>query len=66
MPELPEVETIARQLRARGVEGKEILDVKVNWAKTVEPYSVAQFSKSIIGTIIHEISRVGKWMIIFN
>ncbi|VGO16145.1 Formamidopyrimidine-DNA glycosylase [Pontiella desulfatans] len=62
MPELPEVETIARQLRARGVEGKEILAVKVAWAPTIEPYSVAAFSKAVKGTTINEISRVGKWM----
>jgi len=62
MPELPEVETIARQLRARGVEGKEILSVKISWAKTVEPLSTASFSKQICGTTIDEISRIGKWM----
>ena len=62
MPELPEVETIARQLRARGVEGREILSVKVNWARTVEPLSVASFSRQVRGTTIDEISRVGKWM----
>lgn len=63
MPELPEVETIARQLRARGVEGKEILSVKVDWARTIEPLSVASFSKQVRGTTIDEISRVGKWML---
>jgi formamidopyrimidine-DNA glycosylase len=63
MPELPEVETIARQLRARGVEGREILSIKVNWARTVEPLSVARFSKELRGTTIDQISRVGKWML---
>ena len=29
MPKLPEVETIARQLRARGVEGRKILSDKL-------------------------------------
>ena len=62
MPELPEVETIVRQLRARGVEGREILSAKVNWARTVEPLSAADFSKQIRGTSIDGISRVGKWM----
>jgi formamidopyrimidine-DNA glycosylase len=62
MPELPEVETIARQLRARGVEGKSILSVTVNWAKMVEPLSVAAFAKAIKGTTIDRVSRVGKWM----
>lgn len=63
MPELPEVETIARQLRARGVEGREILSAKVAWARTVEPLSAAAFSKQVCGTTIVEIYRVGKWML---
>lgn len=63
MPELPEVETIASQLRGRGVEGKRILSVEVNWAPTIEPYSPAAFEKAVKGCTIDEISRVGKWMI---
>lgn len=63
MPELPEVETIVRQLRARGVEGREIRSVKVNWARTVEPLSVARFSKELRGATIDKISRTGKWML---
>ncbi|MEN7974063.1 MAG: bifunctional DNA-formamidopyrimidine glycosylase/DNA-(apurinic or apyrimidinic site) lyase, partial [Verrucomicrobiota bacterium] len=62
MPELPEVETIVRQLRARGVEGREVLSVKVNWARTVEPLSAASFSRQVCGTSIDLIGRVGKWM----
>jgi len=63
MPELPEVETIARQLRARGVEGREVLAVEVNWAPTVEPLSADAFSAQVCGTTIDQISRVGKWML---
>lgn len=63
MPELPEVETIVRQLRARGVEGRGILAVKVKWARTVEPLSVSRFSKELRGTTITAISRTGKWML---
>ena len=63
MPELPEVETIVRQLRARGVEGREILSVKVNWVRTVAPLTAAAFSKQICGTNIEQVSRVGKWML---
>ncbi|MEI6892775.1 MAG: bifunctional DNA-formamidopyrimidine glycosylase/DNA-(apurinic or apyrimidinic site) lyase [Pontiella sp.] len=62
MPELPEVETIASQLRACGVEGKEICSVKVNWEPMIEPFSTAQFSRAVVGTTIDQISRVGKWM----
>jgi formamidopyrimidine-DNA glycosylase len=62
MPELPEVETIARQLRARGVEGREILSAKITWARTVEPLSAVSFSKQIRGATIDQVSRVGKWL----
>ncbi len=62
MPELPEVETIARQLRARGVEGRQILSVKVNWPRTVEPLTASRFGKEVRGCRIDEIARVGKWM----
>ena len=64
MPELPEVETIARQLRARGIEGKEILSVEVRWARAVDPLSVAQFRKQIVGCRIESVSRYGKWMML--
>lgn len=62
MPELPEVETIASQLRAHGVEGKEILSVDIRWEPTIEPWSAAAFTESVQGTTITAISRVGKWM----
>ena len=63
MPELPEVETIARQLRARGVEGRRILSVEVNWPRMVEPLSGDSFSEQVCGTTLDEISRVGKWLL---
>ncbi len=63
MPELPEVETIARQLRARGVEGREILSVKVNWPRTVAPLTAAVFSRQIRESTIEQIYRVGKWLL---
>jgi len=62
MPELPEVETIARQLRAREVEGRSIISVMVRWERTVEPLSVTRFSKELRGTTIEEVSRLGKWL----
>ena len=62
MPELPEVETIARQLRERGIEGKTILSVQVNWARIVEPLTVSRFKKAVEGTTLEKISRYGKWL----
>lgn len=63
MPELPEVETIVRQLRARGVEGRRILSVEVHWHRTVEPLSVDCFGAELTGTTIDRISRTGKWIL---
>ena len=63
MPELPEVETIVRQLKAHGVEGRRIVSVRVGWKRTIEPLSAAQFSKALKGNTIERISRVGKWMV---
>jgi formamidopyrimidine-DNA glycosylase len=62
MPELPEVETIARQLRERGVAGEKIRSATVRWERTVEPLSSATFVRRIRGCTINEISRYGKWM----
>ncbi|QBG47449.1 bifunctional DNA-formamidopyrimidine glycosylase/DNA-(apurinic or apyrimidinic site) lyase [Verrucomicrobia bacterium S94] len=63
MPELPEVETIASQLRERGVEGRIIRSVQVNWAPTIEPFTPAEFECLLKGCRIEQISRVGKWML---
>ncbi len=63
MPELPEVETIARQLRNRGVEGREILSAEVAWPRMVEPLSVEAFSAAVCGRSIDRISRIGKWLV---
>ena len=48
MPELPEVETIARQLRTRGVEGCEILSVKVSWPGETETSVVSSTDRNTV------------------
>ncbi len=63
MPELPEVETIARQLRARHIEGRTIESVQVRWDRMIEPLSVETFSSALVGHTITDIARVGKWML---
>ena len=55
MPELPEVETIARQLRDRGIEGREILAVRIDWPRMVEPLKPKDFTQSICGTKIKKV-----------
>jgi formamidopyrimidine-DNA glycosylase len=63
MPELPEVETIVRQLRARGIEGRTIMSVYVAWPRSVEPLSPQAFSSQLVGTTIERVFREGKWMV---
>ena len=63
MPELPEVETIVRQLKKRGVEQRKILAVRIDWPKMIAPYSYSFFSKKICGERIVKLSRKGKWII---
>jgi len=63
MPELPEVETIRRQLCAAGVEGRTIEKVYIEWPRTVEPLTPSAFCKKVQGHKLEEIGRHGKWLI---
>jgi formamidopyrimidine-DNA glycosylase len=63
MPELPEVETIRRQLCAAGVEGCTIEKVFIGWSRTVDPLSPAVFRKRVKGRVIQKLNRHGKWLI---
>ncbi|HPR82984.1 MAG TPA: DNA-formamidopyrimidine glycosylase family protein, partial [Pontiellaceae bacterium] len=63
MPELPEVETIRRQLCAAGIEGRIIEKVHLEWPRTVEPLTPDAFCKEVKGRKIEKIDRHGKWLI---
>ena len=65
MPELPEVETIARELRP-GLTGRTIISVQVNWPRTVAlpQEDVARFAEGLIGRKIAEMGRRGKFILI--
>ena len=56
MPELPEVETVARQLQG-WVAGAQITDAEVRWARTIRHPAPEQFVAEIRGA---QISRVGR------
>ena len=62
MPELPEVETIVRQLRERGVEGRTIEQVRITWAPMVAPYSKRAFTQRLQNRQILSVERRGKWI----
>ncbi len=61
MPELPEVETIARTLRPQLV-GRKILEADVRWARTVAMPSVKKFKEQIQGQKIVDVSRRAKFL----
>jgi formamidopyrimidine-DNA glycosylase len=63
MPELPEVETIRRELSPLLV-GKQIAKVKVLWPKTVVPLTSKQFSTKLRGQQIVSVTRRAKILII--
>ncbi len=63
MPELPEVETIRRQLdpelRGRSIVGAEILDDR--WSRPVPP---AEIERALVGRRIEAVERRGKYLIV--
>jgi formamidopyrimidine-DNA glycosylase len=61
MPELPEVETIARSLR-QDLIGRSILSAQVRWPGTIAFPSVRAFRRRISGQEICEIGRRGKFL----
>src|SRR5512143_1228308 len=61
MPELPEVETIVRQLRPQLI-GRTVLDSHVRWARTIAAPSATQFRRQIRGQIILAVTRRAKFL----
>jgi len=62
MPELPEVETIKRDLAPR-IVGRSFGAVTLNWPKTVQIPSPEGFSRGLVGKCIRELDRRGKYLI---
>jgi formamidopyrimidine-DNA glycosylase len=63
MPELPEVETVARGLRASLI-GCTIVGVEVCWTRSVVPPDPAAFARHLTGQVIAGVGRRGKWVVI--
>jgi len=62
MPELPEVETIARKLRPH-LLGKTIMDADLRWSRTLAFPSPRKFKEQIKGQEIKEVTRRAKFFI---
>lgn len=63
MPELPEVETVVRELRRQRVEGRRIMRVRVRWARTIAMPSPHRFAGCLQGQRIDRIERRGKYVV---
>lgn len=63
MPELPEVETIARLIRPR-LEGRRIEGCEVRWTRTLGGLSRPAFAKAVVGARTTRIWRRGKYLVI--
>ena len=64
MPELPEVETVARDLQ-RWVAGATILDAEVRWGRTIRhPQPPERFAAEIAGARVRRVGRRGKTVLL--
>jgi len=62
MPELPEVETIARAIKPE-IVGKIITSADLRWIRTLATPSPAKFKKQIAGQEIMDVSRRAKFIV---
>jgi formamidopyrimidine-DNA glycosylase len=62
MPELPEVETIARLIRPR-LEGRRIEACEVRWTRTLGGLSRPAFAKAVVGKRLARVWRRGKFLV---
>lgn len=63
MPELPEVETIRRDL-SKLIVGRKILDIKTDSAKQVQP-SMEEVRGAVIGAVIKKVKRRAKLLLVY-
>ena len=63
MPELPEVETVARDLRGL-IVGATIADAATNWNRTLRNVSPEAFADGVAGRRIEAVGRRGKQLVV--
>ena len=63
MPELPEVETVVRDLQMAGLAGRRVLHVRVLWKRSIATPPPHLFAKEFRGLEIQAISRRGKFIV---
>lgn len=63
MPELPEVETVVRDLH-RSLVGRIITSVTVRWPRTIAYPAVDEFEESLVGQQVMSVGRRGKYVVV--
>src|SRR4249920_1318415 len=63
MPELPEVETVARDLRPR-IVGATIVGARCSWPRTLRTHSPEAFADAVAGRRILGVGRRGKLVVV--
>jgi len=63
VPELPEVETVARDLRPR-IVGATIVGARTSWARTLRTHTPDAFAEAIAGRRVEGVSRRAKLVVI--
>jgi formamidopyrimidine-DNA glycosylase len=64
MPELPEVETIARDLRGL-VTGARITGASSNWPRTIRSHEPEAFGRAVAGREVEGVGRRGKQLLVW-
>ena len=64
MPELPEVETVVRDLMAAAICGHPIVATTVRWPPIVATHSPRRFARALVGRRVMTIRRRGKYIIL--
>ncbi|HLY32161.1 MAG TPA: bifunctional DNA-formamidopyrimidine glycosylase/DNA-(apurinic or apyrimidinic site) lyase [Ktedonobacterales bacterium] len=63
MPELAEVEYVARQLRAE-TRGRRIVAAHVYWARSIQGIAPDAFEAGVVGRVITEVGRRAKYLLV--
>ncbi len=63
MPELPEVETVAGDLRRAGLVGRTVTAVRLDWPPLVAPLRPRAFAARLTGRRIRALSRRAKYLV---
>src|SRR5262245_25253997 len=63
MPELPEVETVARLIRPRLV-GRRIVGCEVRWVRTLGGLAPERFERAVVGARVTRVWRRAKFVVV--